>query len=278
MTKPKSKNLPPLKLPQIERIGMIGFYQPKKSGKTSSAAICAAIFAQLGYEAEFFQNDRHERFRAFGTSTLIELATQRDVLAGRVTIDLRNNEPMYESIVGLPDHPSKLIIHDSSAPAADRVGTVFAAGGFNDLFPDRCKALLFVPFRPVIDVAEGALAMMKDLKKAMPDHFVIPIAIVNSDALDEISPNHAFWKVVDEAEYGVVTVRALAEQFAQLLERIDLPITTTANRKDKEVTRQINEILQCTTMVAGGVQMYAAALLSDYYKELFLPLGFPTGA
>ncbi len=271
--------LPPLNLPPIERIGMTGFYQPKKSAKTTCCAICAAIFAELSYDLRIFQYDEHDRLRSLAEPTMIDLATARDLLDGRSSADLRNHEVLYEALSTLADHPNMLICQDTAATAAERIATVFISGDYNGLLNDAgAKGLFFVPFRPVADVAEGALQMIAALKLAMPDHYVIPVAICNPNALDEIPQRSAFWRVVEEADHGVVTIRAVAESFAQMLERINMPITKLADRKNRAVISQINDELGCGYMVAGAVSANAAALLADFSRELFGPLGFTPGA
>lgn len=272
------KSLPVFAGPPPARLGFVGVFQPKKSCKTSTATLMANQIRDMGLEPNIFQHDRHDRLTPYGDVSRIELAKTSDVIGGDTSANLKRHEALAEAIEMLPTHPNQVILLDSSGPAASLMAPLLHLGRFDSLLTQHgISGLLLVPMRPILDVAEGALAMARELREAMPGQLVVPVAIASQSELEALDPGHPFWTVVKEARDGVFTLPPLAPSTASGLERVLRPVSEIADRTSETALTMIRNYTGYGRIEAGAVAIAAASLVTALDQGL-APMGFTPGA
>eukprot|EP00873_Tetraselmis_striata_P031660 jgi/Tetstr1/451924/TSEL_038960.t1 len=274
MKKLPMRDLPHLNLPTDVHIGFVGVCNPKKSAKTTVSTIVINHFTDLGRDLSLWQQDAHGRFKAYGKSQRILLATASDVFGGDAAADLKSHEPFGEDFEDLGENPNKLIVLDCSGPGSTMIGMLFKIGRFNSMLVDAsCRGLLLVPLRTTHDIAEGALSMIAELKLVMPDHFVVPVPICSEGELAGLADNHPFWKVIEAASHGVIPLPLISPSAAAGLERIDRRLTEIADPGSREALAIIGAATGYKRFEAGGVASAAGDLVATF-AEAIDPMGF----
>jgi hypothetical protein len=270
--------LPTFTGPAPARIGFVGVFQPKKAGKTTISTLVANQARDMGLEAMVFQHDRHDRLTPYATATRIELAKAQDLIGGDTSADLKAHEELAAAIESLPAQPSRLVILDSSGPGASLMAPVLEMARFDSFLADHgISALLLVPARPVLDVAEGALVMARELREAMPRHIVMPVIIATPNELSELSQSHPLRTLVAEASHGVIKMRSLSVKTASALESVLHPLSEIADPYGEAAITLIRNYTGFGRIEAGAVTSAAASLVTDFDRGL-APLGFTPGA
>ena len=265
-------------LPNLSRLGFIGVFNPKKGCKTSTLVLLVNQFRDLGYDLSIWQHDQHERFKPYGTKNLIGLALATDVFDGDSSANLKRHERLTDEVAHLGTAPNRIIALDSSGPAAGMMAPIFNMGRFNRLLLKQgCHGALFVPFRLSVDVAEGALEMIKELRAVMPDHFVVPVPIFKSSDLVHLDRKHPLFQIVHEAEHGVMCLPEISAVAASGLDRVHHPLSEIADPDNDEAIDFIRAATGYGRLEAGAVASSAATLVAAVDRAL-APVGFIPGA
>jgi hypothetical protein len=270
--------LPLLSISGVERVGAVITANPKKSCKSTLACVAANHFGHFGLELSIWQHDRHERLSPCGKVTHIELARAKDVFGGDSAADLKGHEAFGEELETLAEHPNRMTLLDSSGPAAALLGSIFSFGRFNNLLLSQgCHALILVPLRTTTDVAEGALAMMMEMKTVMHDHFVVPVPIFTPAELPGLERKHAFWQVMKQAEHGVIPLPLISPSAASGIERVPRLLSEIADPDSEEALKTIRRYTGYGRVEAGAVAAAAGSLVAGFSKGI-APLGYTPGA
>lgn len=269
---------PPLAFPNLNRLGFIGVFNPKKGCKTSTMVLLANQFRDIGYDLSLWQHDRHDRFLPYGTKNMIDLALATDVFDGDSSANLKRHERLTEELENLHSTSNLIVALDSSGPAASMMGAIFHTGRYDRLFLRRgFHAAMFVPFRLSLDVAEGAQDMIEELRAVMPNHFIVPVPIFKPSDLDQLDRKHPIFRIVGEAAHGVMCLPEISTSAASGLERVHYPMTLIADPNNDEALDIIREATGYGRLEAGAVASAAASLVSATDKAL-AQVGFTPGA
>jgi hypothetical protein len=269
---------PPLSFPNLKRLGLIGVFNPKKGCKTSTMVLLANQFRDLRYDLSIWQHDRHGRFKPYGANNMIELALATDVFNGDSSANLQRHEGLTEELARLDTTPNRIIALDSSGPAAGMMAPIFNMGRYNRLLlKQECHGALFVPFRLSLDVAEGALEMIKELRPVMRDHFIVPVPIFKSSDLAYLDRKHPLFQIVGEAEHGVMCLPEISAVAASGLDRVHHPMSEIANPDNDDAIEIIRAATGYGRLEAGAVASSAASLVAAVDRAL-APVGFMPGA
>jgi hypothetical protein len=272
------KELPPLTIPPGLRIGLMGTFNPKKGMKSTTAVIAANQCRDLAYNLTCWQHDRHDRLIPYGPVAQIEMAKASAVFGGDSAADLKGHEAFGEELEQLALYPDRLILLDSSGPASTMLPMIFKIGRFNSLLiSQKCHAMLLVPFRMTLDVAEGALAMSRELRLVAPDHFVVPVPYFSESELKMLDAKHPAWTIFDEAEHGVIPLPLVSSSAAQGLERVPRSLTEIADPDSEDALQTIRRYTGYGRVEAGGVADAAASLVAAFDRAV-APMGFTPGA
>lgn len=273
-----SLKFPTLSFPDLVRPGFIGVFNPKKSAKTSTTVLLANQFHDLGFDLSLWQHDRHDRLSPYGAKNMIDLALATDVFNGDTSANLQRHERLTEELAELGAAKNRLICLDSSGPAAGMMAPIFHIGRYDRLLLKQgCHAILFVPFLLNLDVAQGAQEMIEELRTVMPNHFVVPTPIFKPSDLEHLDRKHPLFRIVGEAQHGVMCLPQISAVQASGLERVHHPMTEIADPDNDEAIDIIRKATGYGRLEAGAVAAAATTLVSAVDKAL-APVGFTLGA
>lgn len=250
MKKPLITNFsPPADMPDV---GLFLLLQQKKSGKTTLADLICSILAAYGYELAALRNDTHNRFDRYVQSQRIELATTFDMIEGHISLDLDRHEVLIKLIEDMMSQPRAAIVYDSSAAAGERLPTVLLRDLYAEQLAEHARsALCLVPLRPTDDIAAGALGAMTSAEIALKGQLIVPVIIAQDVDIDQLPPDHDFFKCIASAEHGIIRLPYVPPAIAMNIDRLNLPLHAVTNPGSLEIRRQVRDSLGCSTGQAG---------------------------
>ena len=256
-------NLPPISIPPGTRIAFVGVFNPKKSGKTTVVRIVANEFSDAGFELVLLRHDKHSLLDCYGESHQIELAKASQVIKGKALQDLKNHAVFNDVLMSLPDNPRRVVLLDGSGPGSERIGAILKAGRFNaTLASNNVYALFLVPFRPITDSAQAAVAMIEELHLVMPGHYVVPVPIFDPEDVELLPKDHPFFAAIKLARHGVIRLPSLGEEIARGLERLERPLTELGDPDSEDALRYIAK--------ASGQDRLIAGMIAEGIQELVM--------